>query len=221
MPKVDEARERLYGPLAEGFGQRIDAAVQSLGGRSKAASAMGISKDQIGKIIAERAVPNFAAIAALARQSGLSLKWLAFAEAPEHTFSTGKSFSEDEDEVVRIKGIDNDRSYSFPRKLVGLNHNASAADCLAVMTMPGDAMEPTIKADGVLILDTSANRIVDGAVFVFDFGGERVVRRTQRQPQGVLVLSADNIKYAALKLDASEAPKAIVLGRVIWSGGPL
>jgi len=82
-------------------------------------------------------------------------------------------------------------------------------------------MEPVIKRHALLVVDLGATRIVDGEIYVFDFAGDRVVRRTQREPDGALVLRADNSSYESLRLIGKEAATAKVLGRVVWVGSAI
>lgn len=225
MRKVGGAAARLYGPLARGFGQRVEEALKRFETKKSAAEVMGLSTDQLGEITRESSVPNFASIAALARHIGVSVDWFAFAERtgtqssspPDQ--STRKSFIGDDD-TVRLPRLDSGTTLSFPRTLLTANFD-SIMDRLAVLEAPGNAMEPTIKRNGLLIVDREAARTVDGEIFVFEFAGDLVVRRTQRGPDGALMLRADNPNYDLVSLSAEEATAAKILGRVVFIGNPV
>lgn len=218
MPRIARPiSQRLYGALARGFGKRVEDAARLVGSNTAAAKVMNLSTDQLTKIIAETAVPNFASIAALAERSGCSLSWLAFARQPQ--MSTEKDFTSDAGDMLQIPSLDHGRPYVFPRGLIPQFDTWKDLK-LAAMLAPGDAMEPTIRDNGVLLVDISATNFIDG-IFVFDFDGDRVVRRTQRQPGGALLLSADNANYQPIVIDPGSADVTKVLGRVIWAGGPL
>lgn len=220
MPRVGSTAERLYGPLARGFGSRVKAAVQRFSSKADAAKAMGLSTDQVNVLINEAAVPNFAAMAALAVNSGVTLDYLAFDRADGKP-STEKSFTADDD-TVSLSRLDGSGSMPFPRVVITTNYDSLLeASSLATMLAPGTAMEPTIKRRALLIIDLSAKRIVDGEIFVFDFTGDLVVRRIQREVDGSLMLRADNPIYEPMKLSPAEAETAKVLGRVIWRGSEL
>ena len=225
MPKVGSTAARLYGPLARGFGSRVRAAVQRFSSKAEAAKAMGLSTDQVNTLINEAAVPNFAAMAALAVNSGVTLEYLAFDRAGEQKPSTEKSFSAGDD-IVSLSRLDGSGSLPFPRVVITTNYDSvldAALDAarFATMLAPGTAMEPTIKRRALLIVDLSAKRIVDGEIFVFDFTGDLIVRRIQREVDGSLMLRADNPIYEPMKLSPAEAEVAKVLGRVIWRGSEL
>lgn len=221
MPKVGSTADRLYGPLARGFGSRVRAAVQHFSSKAEAAKAMGLSTDQVNTLINEGAVPNFAAMAALAVNSGVTLDYLAFDRAGGPKPSTEKSFSAGDD-TVSLSRLDGGDSLPFPRVVIPTNFDPLLDDArFATMLAPGTAMEPTIKRRALLIVDLSAKRIVDGEIFVFDFTGDLVVRRIQREVDGSLMLRADNPIYEPMKLSPAEAETAKVLGRVIWRGSEL
>lgn len=220
MPRVGSTADRLYGPLARGFGSRIRAAVQRFASKGEAAKAMGLSTDQVNTLINEAAVPNFAAMASLAASSGVTLDYLAFDRAPEGKPSTGKSISGGDD-TVWLRRLDGKGAVPLPRAFITTNSEETAEENLAAMQAPGNAMEPAIKRHALLIVDLSVTRILDGEIYVFDFSGDRVVRRTQREPDGALMLRADNSSYESLRLAEKDAPGTKVLGRVIWVGSAI
>lgn len=220
--KASPVAERLYGPLTRGFGRRVAEAAQRIGSKADASRAMGLSTDQLDNIVGEDSVPNFVSIMALAEKSGVSIYWIAFAREPVHILgsfsSTGKFFSEGEEEVVWINRLDNQGAFPFSGEWLARTLDRKPGD-LAALSAPGDAMEPTIGRDDLLLIDITQRRITDGEVFVLDFGGSRVVRRTQRAPDGSFRIVADNPKYNAMVLSAEEATGAEISGRVVWAGG--
>lgn len=220
MPKVASAQERLYGPLARGFGARIREAVQRFASKGEAAQAMGLSTDQVNTLINEKAVPNFASMVSLAIKAGVTLDHLAFDRASDAQPSTRKSFSPDNGTVL-LRWLDGEGSLPFPREVLTVNYDQLMEDQLGALKAPGNAMEPTIKRHALLVIDLSSTRILDGEIFVFDFSGDRVVRRTQRELDGSLTLRPDNKSFEAVRLTAQEAMKAKVLGRVIWMGAEI
>lgn len=214
MPKVGATADRLYGPLAKGFGERIKAVIQGFSSKAEAAAAMALSKDQVNTLIAEKAVPNFASMAALSRSAGVSLDWLAFSSTEASDLSTGSFFSAADDTVL-LSRLDAGARLPFSRSWLKQSFDRSP-DQLALISAPGGAMEPYIKRGALLIVDLVANSMFDGEVCLFDFGGDLVVRRTQRETNGGLLLLADNASYGPLRLDASATDQ--VKGRVVWIG---
>jgi hypothetical protein len=214
MPKVAAAAERLYGPLAKGFGGRIKAALQGFSSKADAAAAMALSKDQVNTLIAEKAVPNFASMAGLSRSTGVSLDWLAFSSSEVSDLSTGSFFSAADDTVLLAR-LDDGARLPFSRTWLKQTFDRSP-DQLGIISAPGAAMEPYIKRGALLLIDLAFSSTFDGEVFLFDFGGDLVVRRTQRETDGSLLLRADNASFGPLSLAASATDQ--VKGRVVWIG---
>lgn len=241
------AADRLYGPLARGFGRRVEEAVRLIGSRQAAATAMDISDDQVGKIIAERSVPNFAAMAALAERSGVSLYWLAFGRSPQlagERLSTRTSFSEADGSgaagtsfappsmvmVQRydvrfaagagasVEGERRDGTMAFPRGYLEQVLHCAVGD-VGIGEARGDSMEPTIFDRDLVMVNLKRREIADGEIFVLRLANDLVIKRVQREPDGSVLLMSDNKAYPNRRLTQAEADQVDVIGRMIWKGG--
>lgn len=217
MPRVRTPAQRLYGPLAPGFGQRVRDALARFETRSKAAEVMSLSTDQVNTITKDEAVPNFASMAALAQRTGLSLDWFAFEASDAKDLSTGKSFSSGDD-TVWLRRLDDGPRLPFSRAWLHKMFDRDP-EWLATLEAPGNAMEPSIKRSALLVVDTHDQRLADGEIFVFDYGsGNFVVRRSQLEVDGSVVLRADNDSYDPKSLLPDEIESAPTIGRVVWIG---
>lgn len=218
MPKVQPTHERLYGPLERGFGKRIEAAAGTLETKATAAETMGVSTDMLAHYVAERSVPNFAAMAALAARVKRSLDWFAFAKGGDYDdSSTRKSFSS-ADDTVTLSRFDDGPRLPFSRAWLHKMFDRHPDD-LAIIDAPGNAMEPIVKRGALLIIDTQDQRLADGELFLFDYGtGNFVVRRSQLEVDGSVVLRADNESYEPKSLLPEEVEAAPTIGRVVWIG---
>ncbi len=231
------AKGRLYGPLLPGFGERIESAVNLLGGRRQAADVMDLSDDQVGKVINEKSAPNFAAIAALAKRTGVNLYWLAFGEAPQfanETLSTRKAFSGAEgsaatgdakSDIVYLRGYGIGggpelASVPFPRHYLEGVLKLDADD-VAALEHSGDAMAPTIGDRDLVLLHLGRREIADGAILTLRLGGELLTKRIQRETDGAVQLISDNRNYGSIKIVPGAERQLEVIGRVIWKGGAL
>lgn len=220
MPKVQPTPERLYGPLERGFGKRVEMAADHFETKAAAAEIMGISADQLGNIVAERSVPNFAAMAALAKTVKRSLDWLAFGKADDRPeLSTGKSFS-GADDTVALTRLDLGLSLPFSRAWLHRMFSRDVED-LALIDAPGNAMEPTIKRGALLIVDQMDKRLVDGEIFALAIDDNFIVRRSQLEVDGTVLFQADNESYDTKSWKPDEEPKFMVLGRIVWIGTPV
>lgn len=219
MPIVSPVRERLYGPLAAGFGKRVEEAARAIGSNAVAARAIGLSDDQLGKIIRELAVPNSVSMVTLALQSGFRLDWLFLARGPrkEDEMSTGTFISEGEAETAWIAALDHSATYPFAKEWI--DRLAVRAADLRAFSMPNNAMEPTIARGDMLLLDTGKKvDFADGAIMALQHNGEVLVRRSQLEIDGSVILGADNPLFKVQKLERQQVMNVDVLGRVVWRG---
>lgn len=214
-------------PLADGFGKRIDTAARLIGTRPEAAAAMNLSDDQLNRIIREASVPTFAAIAGLAVKSNCSFDWLAFGSYPQFRDSSlppglrqsPAAFAPAD--TVLVKRFDKpDGVVPFSMKYIVEGLRCEVED-VAIGEHEGDSMLPTIAAGDLLMVNLKRRRIADGFIFVMRLGEELVAKRVQRLPDGSLLLISDNKAYAPRMLTQNDADRVDVIGRLIWSGGPI
>ncbi len=88
---------------------------------------------------------------------------------------------------------------------------------LAMITMDGDAMEPTIHAGDSLLVDLTQWSPGSDGIYVMRHNGGIVVKRLSVDPlrQGV-VIASDNPAYP--DVEPVTLPKLDLVGRVIWVG---
>lgn len=91
---------------------------------------------------------------------------------------------------------------------------------LVLVEAVGESMAPTIHDGDLLLLNTAVARIAADAVYCIAVEGELLVKRVQRQGDGVL-LSSDNPAYKPETLDRERAGQLKIVGRVVWHGGVL
>jgi phage repressor protein C with HTH and peptisase S24 domain len=229
------AAERLKA-VAPGFGERVRQAARVIGTYQEAAEAADMVYDQLRKIMNEDAAPSFPAMAALAHKAGIRLDWLAFgtgAQFVNETLSTGTSNSDAAGSAApaaEYSGVIYLRAYSieaadalgslpFPRRY--LDRLQLAPDDVALLEQSGDAMETTIGNGALMMLNLRRREISDGAIIAARVGGELMVKRVQREPDGAVQLLSDNGKYGAIKLLPEAVRLLDVLGRVVWIGSAL
>lgn len=106
-------------------------------------------------------------------------------------------------------------SLAFPptylRKLT-----SSAPGNLAIISVKGDSMEPTLLDDDIVLLDKSKTNLSYDGLFVLRFGDALHVKRVGRSPRaGCVTILSDNRIYVPI-----ETPLADVhaVGKVLWYG---
>lgn len=90
-------------------------------------------------------------------------------------------------------------------------------EALAVISVSGDSMTPTVNDGDVVLVDTSQTTIMDGKVFTIQVGNGAFVKRLKYLADGRLVIVSDNPEEQNVPVE--ESMNLRVTGRVIWHGG--
>ncbi|KIO49656.1 hypothetical protein SQ11_05785 [Nitrosospira sp. NpAV] len=93
----------------------------------------------------------------------------------------------------------------------------SAKD-LALISVKGDSMEPTLTSGDMILVDIRNGRIEDNAIYVLQHDGDLLVKRIQRKLDGTVTVISDNKQYDSEVLNRAGAAALRVVGRVVWSG---
>ena len=86
---------------------------------------------------------------------------------------------------------------------------------LALVTVAGDSMEPTIRDGDIVVIDRSVRTIDRDGLYLFTFGDETFIKRIQRMPKALSV-NSDNKLYKPWEIKPNEATELHVHGRVLW-----
>lgn len=89
---------------------------------------------------------------------------------------------------------------------------------LALISVKGDSMEPTLSNGDLILVDTSTRKVEDNAIYVLRYNGSLMVKRVQRRRDGSLLIKSDNQVYEPEEVSESEVNDLYVVGRVVWSG---
>ena len=84
---------------------------------------------------------------------------------------------------------------------------------LRLMTGLGDSMTPTYRNGDTLFVDTGVKAIEIDGVFVFEYKDVVYIKRVQRIPDGLKVIS-DNKQYDPFVIERVNFPEMMVYGRV-------
>ena len=110
---------------------------------------------------------------------------------------------------------------------MALRHDWIRATCgvepseLELDTAVGESMMPTIGDGDVLLIDTTDQDFHRFGIYVLEINGQRLVKRVQRKTDGSLVLISDNNVYLPEIVTRPEADGITIIGRVVWTGGPI
>lgn len=89
---------------------------------------------------------------------------------------------------------------------------------LALISVKGDSMEPSLSNEDLILVDMRRNHVEDNAIYVLQLNGTLLVKRIQRKINGSLQVMSDNPRYDTETVKADHAAELHVLGRVVWSG---
>lgn len=89
---------------------------------------------------------------------------------------------------------------------------------LALVSIRGDSMAPTLSAGDLILIDTRSKQIGVDAIYVLEAAGELRVKRIQCRLDGTVVIKSDNPQYQVEVLGPDECSRLRIVGRVVWSG---
>ncbi len=86
----------------------------------------------------------------------------------------------------------------------------------------GDSMESKISDGAKIFIDTRTNKIIDGKIYAFEYGGLLRVKYLYRLPfNGVRIRSENTADYPDEDLSFEEAKHLRIIGRVFWQESAL
>jgi phage repressor protein C with HTH and peptisase S24 domain len=206
---------------------------------------MGVSPSAFRKWLKGEAEPSRERLVALAEAASVSIGWLAGGEGPEPRLERFGKPSRDQADPAKDGRLDTNRYLLLPKlaeaAAAGPETPAAPAtseylalrddwirttfgiepDRLELEMARGESMLPRIHDGDLLLLDTTEQQFRSFGVYVLEIGGERLVKRVQRKLDGSLTLISDNPTYEADHIPAAQAGNVTVIGRVLWSCGPV
>ncbi len=103
-----------------------------------------------------------------------------------------------------------------------INANFSSPESLALISVTGDSMEPTLSDGDVVLVDLSDKQLDKDGVFAIQMDGNCYIKRLQLLPAGKLNVISDNTVFPPWELhlnDFLSQENHKIIGRVVWSGG--
>lgn len=89
---------------------------------------------------------------------------------------------------------------------------------LALISVIGDSMEPSLSEGDVVLLDMTTRSVLDGSIYALQLNGGLLVKRIQRMLDGSLVVKPDNPRYDTEIISEDSADLLKIIGRVVWVG---
>lgn len=80
----------------------------------------------------------------------------------------------------------------------------------------GDSMEPTIRRDALVMIDTSQDRVAQqDMIWALTFAGAGMIKRVRRLPEDRYLILSDNPSVPSQEAHAQDI---YIVGRVVWAG---
>ncbi len=106
---------------------------------------------------------------------------------------------------------------AFKRDWVNHDLRTDPSD-LALITVDGDSMEPTIRHGDLILVDLSQTTVKKDSIYVLRLEDVLVAKRLQRIYDGSLVIRSDNPAYKEQIVPKEDLESLQIIGRVIWFG---
>lgn len=201
------------------FAERVDIAIDKIGGVGKASSIIGVSNPTIGRWKDGTSDAKLSNIAAFAKAAGVSLDWLVFGKDESSQTSQAQPGPEIEsDDYIYIPAYDIAVSAGHgmfsdgalkPHKYLAFRRDwvqtrGLKVKCLAVLFTEGDSMIPTVPENAAIVINRERNQALDGKVYVIRIDDRLYVKRTQWIPTGGLRLISDNKAYDSFDISKQD-----------------
>ncbi|MBF0238920.1 MAG: helix-turn-helix transcriptional regulator [SAR324 cluster bacterium] len=213
------------------FEKRFQQIIQSCadGNKSDFARKTGKTPGQITDICKGRSKPTYDYLLFLTETYGVNIQWLL----SEH----GKMFmdskaSEEADDFVFVPRYNVKASAGYGSVInsehivdyLAFKRGWIQSDLrvdpmgLALLTVQGDSMEPTIREGDLLLVDLHQNQVLRDGIYVVRMDDVLMAKRVQRGHNGQVHIISDNRAYKEFIIAKHETEAFQILGRVIWFG---
>lgn len=122
-------------------------------------------------------------------------------------------------EVAAIAGhesaLDAAQAIRMRKDWIRQNINATAFANLALLTLCGDSMDPTITDGSLLLVDQGLTTLGAEGIYVLAKDQVTLVRRVQRRLEGGFIVKCDNPSYESSSIEDQHKAGILVLGRVL------
>lgn len=97
------------------------------------------------------------------------------------------------------------------------------SEFLLAITGIGHTMEPTLRHQDLILVDTSSTHIIEGAIYILSINQTILIKRIVPLASGHLQLVNDNDRYPPQILDQNASQQIVthILGQAIWHSGML
>lgn len=203
----------------------------------KWASRNGISKSTLHNVLNKEGNPRADQLLKMSKATGRPIEWLLTGDGPMKRdeaevigeYTTGKDLGDEFVLVPRYEVAASAGGGAMVHSEQIVDHLAFRSEwvrnaldvsvqALALISVKGDSMEPTLSNGDLILVDTGTNKVEDNAIYVLRYNGSLMVKRIQRKITGTLIIKSDNVVYEPETVTGEAVNNLHVVGRVVWSG---
>ncbi|SPY33386.1 helix-turn-helix domain-containing protein [Pasteurella canis] len=89
---------------------------------------------------------------------------------------------------------------------------------LVFVIASGDSMQPTIHSGDILLINRAITTPKDGEIYLMRFGKQIWIKRIQGVPNGIRLISDNQIIYPPIELNLETADNFEIIGRIVFIG---
>ena len=180
--------------------------------------------------------PSAEMLYAMAMEFSININWVLTGEGPQ------KGQSINEDRAVWPQGVEKDfvlvPRYDIQASAGGgsLIHSeqivdylafktewiknvlGTSKDHLALISVSGDSMEPTLSSEDLILIDLRVTKVDNSAIYVLNVDGVLLVKRIQIKLDRTAVVKSDNPHYEPEIIKGDALDTLRIIGRVVWIG---
>ena len=210
------------------FTERLELVIEKFadGNRSKFARLTSKKPSHITDYFKGRTKPTFDYLVQLSNLFSINLHWLLIGDGEMHSDVPERK------DFVYVPRYDVQASAGYGTLIESeqiVDHLAFKKDWLesdlsvdvgdlALITVDGDSMEPTLFHGDLILLDLRENRVSKDGIYVVRFDGVLMAKRLQRVHNSTLHVISDNQSYRSFSVQHEEMNQLQIVGKVVWFG---
>lgn len=192
------------------------------------ANEIGVTQGAISLIL-RGVTKNSRHMPAIAKTLGVDLNWLLYGEGDN---PLGKTCSENRGVgVVTVDVLDVEASagggivpfenaeivktMSFDQDFFFQQFHLKDSKGIHLIAVKGDSMQPTIKNNSLVFIDTNIKQFTCDGVYVFSFGENLFIKRLQAVKNSLRVISDNSERYPMWEITGEEMAGLTIHGRVL------
>lgn len=217
--------------MDSGWKERLEAAIEASHWTQRSLSlAAGKGQGYVNSLFREGKEPSAANLRAICDLIPVSLEWILYGRADSEVQSLVAPPATAGAALVPVFNVHasagNGATVGYPEEIIDRlafppgylrSITSSSPANLAVIMVKGRSMEPTLRDDDVVMIDSSKRDLSFEGIFVIRDGGDALlVKRISRASRrGHILLVSDNPQHPAVERSLADIE---VIGKVVWAG---